>query len=149
MSMSKKDKRIKICPNTHCPEHKGKGKYEDDDMFCKKCGMRLIYVCAICHKQIEDVPGHRLCLDCESSQKDGGRKISQVTKEVGRKVKQKAEKGVIVVKAKAPDALKTAKKFAQNKKARRVVTVVADAAADAVKNPKARKLVKSVIKVVK
>lgn len=147
--MPKIDKRKKVCPNVHCPEYMRKGKYKTDDMFCKKCGMRLIYVCAICHRQIDDIPGHRICLDCEAARKGGGGKIAHATKTAGRRVKRKAEKGVIVVKTKAPVALRTAKKIAQNKKARKVATVVADAAADAVKNPKARKLVKNVIKVVK
>ena len=146
--MSKKDKRIKGCPNANCPEHVNK-KYAADDYFCKKCGMPLIYVCAICHKEIEDIYGHRLCMDCEAAQKDDGGKIAHAAKNAGKEVKKKAIKGAVKVKENAPVAVEKAKEIAKNKKAQKVAVIAADAAADAVKNPKAKKVVKNVIKVVK
>lgn len=147
--MPKKDKRIKGCPNENCPENIKKKKYSADDNFCKKCGMPLIYVCAICHKEIEDIAGHRLCMSCEAAQKDDGGKLAHAAKNAGREVKQKAAKGAVVVKEKAPIALEKAKVIAKNKKAQKAAAVIADAAADAVKDPKAKKVVKNVIKAVK
>ena len=147
--MSKKDKRIKGCPNENCPEHLNKKKYKADDNFCKKCGMRLIYVCSICHKEIEDIEGHLLCMNCEAAQKDDGGKIAHAAKIAGREAKKKAVKGAVKVKEKAPEALEKAKEIAKNKKAQKAAVVIADAAADAVKDPKAKKVVKNVIKAVK
>lgn len=147
--MPKKDKRVKGCPNEACPEHTNAKKYAADDNYCKKCGMQLIFVCVKCHKEIEDIAGHRLCMDCEAAQKDDGGKVAHAAKNAGREVKKKAINGAVKVKDNAPVALEKAKEIAKNKKAQKAVAVVADVAADAVKNPKAKKVVKGVIKAVK
>lgn len=147
--MSKKDKRVKGCPNANCPEHINKVKYTADDNYCKKCGKQLIFVCAKCHKEIEDIAGHRLCMDCEAVLKDDGGKVAHAAKDAGRKVKKKAIKGAVKVKDHAPAAVEKAKEIAKNKKAQKAAAVVVDVAADAVKNPKAKKVVKNVIKAVK
>ena len=87
--ISKKDKRIKGYPNENCPEHLNKKKYKADDNFCKKCGMRLIYVCSICHKEIEDIEGHLLCMNCEAAQKDDGGKSHTQQKSPEEKQRKK------------------------------------------------------------
>ena len=70
--MSKKDKRIKGCPEPGCIRHIEHYKYKPDDMFCTLCGSQLVYVCAKCFKEIEDTEDQRRY--CEERRKTKKRK---------------------------------------------------------------------------
>jgi hypothetical protein len=158
--MPKKDKRIKACPNSNCPDSQTRKKYKADDTFCTKCGSRLIFVCAECFKEIEDEPGHKFCMNCEAKKKHDGGIIQHKVKKIGEKTKeainsgavkagQKIKQGALVVKAKAPQGLRLLKEGAKNPKVQQAAVVVADAALRNVRNSKVKRLGKDLIKVVK
>lgn len=61
------DRRKKGCPNEQCVQHINKVKHESEIDYCPKCGTKLIFVCAKCFCQIEDIdPKHRICLRCKT-----------------------------------------------------------------------------------
>lgn len=61
------DRRKKGCPNEHCVQHINKVKHEFEIDYCPKCGTKLIYVCAKCFCEIEDIDSkHRICLRCKT-----------------------------------------------------------------------------------
>ena len=71
--MSKKDKRIKGCPDPGCERHVEHYKYKADDHFCTLCGARLVYVCAKCFEEIEDSEDQRrYCYNCKPEKEKGG-----------------------------------------------------------------------------
>ena len=81
------DKRKKGCPNQACQMHIKKVKYSADDAFCPKCGNRLIYVCAKCFGEIEDInEKHRICRACELKKEETGAKRKEQAINVGKKV---------------------------------------------------------------
>lgn len=68
------DKRVKGCPNENCSLHKEKLKQKPDMNYCPMCGEKLVFVCAKCFCEIENIDyDHRICALCEvkRSQKKG------------------------------------------------------------------------------
>ena len=62
-----KDNRKKGCPNTACENNKNNVSQRADVNFCPKCGTPLVFVCAKCFSEIEDLgPEHRICARCEA-----------------------------------------------------------------------------------
>ncbi len=81
------DNRKKGCPNEACEMNKKKIKWKSSDEFCSKCGAKLVFVCAKCFCEIEDIDEkHRICVRCQE------------------KVEEKKEKAVDAVKAGAKKA---------------------------------------------
>ena len=79
------DKRSKGCPNISCEENKKKVKHKADDAFCPKCGTRLIYVCAKCFKEIEDIDEkHRICRGCEADTLEKKEKVKDGAVKAGK-----------------------------------------------------------------
>ena len=78
--MSKKDKRIKGCPDPDCARHVEHYKYKTSDRFCTLCGSQLVYVCAKCFDVIEDSEDkRRYCENCKpKKQKDGTEEQKQM-----------------------------------------------------------------------
>ena len=61
------DRRKKGCPNEHCVQHINKVKHESEIDYCPKCGTKLIFVCAKCFSEIEDIDTkHRIWLRCKT-----------------------------------------------------------------------------------
>ena len=62
------DRRKKGCPNESCERHQKKIMLKATEEYCPKCGTKLIYVCAKCFREIEDIdPKHRICSLCEAA----------------------------------------------------------------------------------
>ena len=79
------DKRSKGCPNIICEQHKKKVKYKADNDFCPKCGTRLIYVCAKCFKEIEDIDEkHRICRSCDADVLEKKEKVKDGVLKAGK-----------------------------------------------------------------
>ena len=90
------DKRSKGCPNVNCEQHKKKVKHKADDDFCPKCGTRLIYVCAKCFKEIEDIDEkHRICRGCEADALEKKEKVKDGALKAGKTAASLA--GTVVV----------------------------------------------------
>ena len=86
------DKRKKGCPNEQCEMHVKKVKQKASINFCPICGTKLIYVCAKCFTEIEDVDDkHRVCKLCEAEAVEKRKKRVDGAK----KVAGKAGKGVV------------------------------------------------------
>lgn len=158
--MPKKDKRVKGCIDDSCQAHIEKRKYKAEEEFCSKCGKPLVFVCAECHKQIEDEYSHRYCMLCEAQKKHHGGKIKHELKKFGDKAKaniasgakkasQKVKHGALIVKNEAPHKFRQLREVAKNPKVRQAGAVLADAAVDKMKNPKVRKVAKDLVKVAK
>ena len=79
------DRRIKGCPNEACECHM-KRKYKVDDQYCTKCGAPLIFVCAKCFCEIEDL-GHKhtICKACEAKAQERKEHIKDTVKTKGAK----------------------------------------------------------------
>lgn len=79
------DRRIKGCPNEACECHMKK-KYKADDQYCTKCGEPLIFVCAKCFCEIEDL-GHKhiICKACEAKNQERKEHIKNIVKTKGAK----------------------------------------------------------------
>ena len=104
------DKRKKGCPNEECERHQKKIKLKATEEYCPKCGAKLIFVCAKCFREIEDLdPKHRICKLCEAKKdekraevvnkaKKGGQKVAakavEIAAPVGNKIGNKLIKGV-------------------------------------------------------
>lgn len=88
------DRRKKGCPNGHCEFNQKKVYQKADINFCPKCGAPLVFVCAKCYKEIENIsPKHRVCSLCEA-------KAAQKKQNIVDKVKDgagKAGKGALAV----------------------------------------------------
>lgn len=68
---------IKGCPVKGCPAHeKHKHFSQKDDMFCSKCGAKLVYVCAKCNKTLDD-DKNRYCERCRAEIDDGLGKLGR------------------------------------------------------------------------
>ncbi len=79
------DKRKKGCPNEECEQHQKKIKLKATESYCSKCGTKLIYVCAKCFQEIEDIdPKHRICIRCEAESHDQKKAISGKAKMAGK-----------------------------------------------------------------
>ena len=89
------DRRIKGCPNEECSFHRNKIKQKAEVDYCPKCGSQLIYVCAKCFSQIEDIDSkHRICSLCEAKAEEKKAKRIEKAKNIGGKV-GKAAIGVV------------------------------------------------------
>ena len=76
-----KDRRTKGCSNEKCVMHLDKKKLDADNEFCPKCGTRLIYVCAKCFTEIEDLGiSHRKCKRCEAEVEERKEKVKDTAK---------------------------------------------------------------------
>ena len=65
------DTRKKGCPNEECTQHIKKVKMKSEYAHCPVCGTKLVYVCAKCFHEIEDLgPKHRACKHCEVEAKE-------------------------------------------------------------------------------
>lgn len=79
-----KDKRKKGCPDTDCQRNIKKVKQDADNDFCPKCGVRLVFVCAKCFDEIEDIDAnHRICKKCEIEAEEKSAKRKERAKHVG------------------------------------------------------------------
>lgn len=113
------DKRSKGCPNIICEQHKKKVKYKADNDFCPKCGTRLIYVCAKCFKEIEDIDEkHRICRGCEADALEKKEKVRDGAVKAGKAVVGLASTVVVGVatnlkKDGTKAAIKTGTKFVE------------------------------------
>lgn len=82
--MMAKDKRIKICPNENCECYKKKMKYKASDEYCSQCNTKLVFVCAKCFREIEDIDAsHRICRLCEAYKKEQKEEAIKKAKKVG------------------------------------------------------------------
>ena len=85
------DRRKKGCPNEECERHQNKVKLKATEEFCPKCGTPLIFVCAKCFREIEDIdPKHRICKLCEAKQEEKRAEIVKKVKRGGEKAAVKA-----------------------------------------------------------
>ena len=121
-----KDKRIKVCPNLNCEcgTNIRKNKYSATDMYCKKCGSELVFVCSRClNAKIDDLgPDHKICAQCDAEIKDKSDKAKGYAKKAVGAV---AGVGVVVVNAAKNEMIKEAAKQA-GKIGKDVVKVGAD-----------------------
>ena len=77
--MANKDTRIKGCPNVNCECNKAKKQYKSDDMYCVKCGTKLVFACKKCFSKIEDRgPKHKICAACEAKKEDKVQRVLDV-----------------------------------------------------------------------
>ena len=156
--MSKKDKRIKDCPEPGCIRHIEHYKYKPDDMFCTLCGSQLVFVCAKCFKEIDDTEDHRrFCEDCkpEKSKENGGKQKPPKEKKKNKEKKEKKEPGkgkeavarsVAVIKGKAPQIKERAIKIASDPNVQRAALDVAEIAQYGIKHRKTRRIVRVLIR---
>ena len=167
--MSKKDKRIKGCPEPGCARHDEHYKYKPTDQFCTLCGAQLVYVCAKCFKEIEDTEDQRrYCEDCKSKQSKDGSGTKKSPKEKPAKEKKQKEKppkekkpkekkttgkgkeavakSVAVIKGKAPQIKDRAIKIASDPKVQRAALEVADIAKEGIRHRKTRRVVGALIR---
>lgn len=116
-----KDHRKKGCPNGSCERNQKKIKLSATEEFCPKCGIKLVYVCTKCFKEIEDIdPKHKVCKLCEAEASDKKQKIGDMAKKaggaavgvvtpvvigVGRKVVKDGQKGAIKAGVKAVEGV--------------------------------------------
>ena len=160
--MSKKDKRIKGCPDPGCERHVEHYKYKAGDQFCTLCGARLVYVCAKCFEEIEDSEDQRrYCYNCKPEKEKGGTGDPKPPKEKKEKPpKEKKEKApgkgketvarsVAVIKGKAPQIRDGAIRIATNPKVQRAALEVAEIAKDGIKHKKTRRVIGVLIRAVK
>ena len=138
--MSKKDKRIKGCPDPDCARHVEHYKYKTSDRFCTLCGSQLVYVCAKCFDVIEDSEDkRRYCENCKPKKQKDGTEEQKPAKEKKKKEKKKEK-----------DKIKEgAKKIASDPKTQRAVLEVAEIAKDGIRNRKVRKAVGVIIRAAK
>lgn len=82
-----KDRRSKGCPNEKCVMHIDKKTLNADNDFCPKCGTKLIYVCAKCFTEIEDIgETHRKCKRCEAEADAKKERAKETAKKAAGKV---------------------------------------------------------------
>ena len=82
--MMEKDYRKKGCPNVACERHEKKIRLRSTEKYCPLCGTPLVYVCAKCFDEIEDIgPKHNICLTCEA-------KKDQVRENTGKNARRAA-----------------------------------------------------------
>ena len=155
--MSKKDKRIKGCPDPGCARHNDHFKYKPADQFCTLCGSQLVYVCAKCFEEIEDTEDQRrYCENCKPKKsKDGARpqkppkvKVQKEKKAPG-KGKEAVAKSVAVIKGKAPQIKEKAIKIASDPNVQRAALEVAEIAKDGIRHRKTRRIVGVLIRAAK
>lgn len=121
-----KDKRIKVCPNLNCEcgINIRKNKYTATDMYCKKCGSELVFVCSKClNAKIDDLgPDHKICAQCDAEIKDKNDVAKGYVKKVAGAA---AGVGIVIAKAAKNEMVKEAAKEA-GKIGKEVVKVGAD-----------------------
>lgn len=92
-----KDKRHKGCPNEVCQMCVKKVKQSAEDEYCPKCGTRLVFVCAKCFKEIEDIDSkHKVCAYCEAQAMEKKQQVLVQAKKVAGKAGQVAVAPVVV-----------------------------------------------------
>lgn len=78
------DRRIKLCPNPDCKEHK-KTKFKVENQFCSSCGASLVLACKKCGARIEDLgPKHTICANCEAKKQDDLDHAKEMAKTVAK-----------------------------------------------------------------
>ena len=55
---------IRGCTNDDCVMKHKKAKFKASDMFCSKCGTKLVYVCADCYEPVEKMT-YKYCWPCQ------------------------------------------------------------------------------------
>ena len=55
---------VRGCTNDDCAMKHKKTKFKADDLFCPKCGTKLVYVCADCHEPVEKM-NIKYCGQCQ------------------------------------------------------------------------------------
>ena len=93
-----KDKRVKGCPNINCSLHIKKKKQKADVEYCPECGEKLIYVCKVCFREIQDSGlKHNTCRLCEVEKMEKKEKAVQTAKDIaGKGVKTVVGLGVTI-----------------------------------------------------
>jgi len=107
------DKRKKGCPNEACERHQKKIMLKATEEYCPKCGAKLIFVCAKCFREIEDIDiKHRVCSLCEAESQEKKEAAVDKAKKAG-----KAAAGVVtpIIVGVAGKVIKDAQKGAINK----------------------------------
>lgn len=98
-----------MCNNEYCDLHKKKVKQKSSIDFCPSCGAKLVYVCAHCFSEIEDLePSHRIYLSCEAKREARIEKAKQQAKKTAVAVGT-AVVGVVVATAES-EAFKVIRK---------------------------------------
>lgn len=65
------DRRSKGCSNENCEMHINKVMQKSFYDYCPKCGTKLIFVCAKCFKEIENIDEkHKICNLCAAEAED-------------------------------------------------------------------------------
>ena len=81
------DKRKKGCPNENCERHRNKIMLKATEEYCPKCGTKLIFVCAKCFREIEDIDSnHRICSLCEVERQEKKEAAAEKAKKAGKAV---------------------------------------------------------------
>ena len=80
------DRRKKGCPNEHCIQHINKVKNNAEFDYCPKCGSKLIFVCAKCFSEIEDIDlRHRICVRCKAEADEKRAQAIEKGKDIDKK----------------------------------------------------------------
>ena len=81
------DKRKKGCPNEDCERHQKKIMLKATEEFCPKCGAKLIFVCAKCFREIDDIDEkHKICSLCEAEAQEKKDAAADKAKKAGKAV---------------------------------------------------------------
>lgn len=75
-------KRYKGCVNPECDAFKEEIKFNEENLYCSKCGCKLEYVCKDCHKVLED-DSKKYCKHCEAKRHDKLQKAKDIGVAVG------------------------------------------------------------------
>jgi len=91
------DRRKKGCPNEHCIQHINKVKNNAEIDYCPKCGSKLIFVCAKCFSEIEDIDlRHRICIRCKTEEEEKRAKAIEKGKDIAKKYVAMPVIGIVV-----------------------------------------------------
>lgn len=74
-----------MCANSECPENFSV-KYKYDDIYCKKCGEKLVYVCKQCKQTILENGKTLVCEECLNKREETKQKATPKVLEIGKKV---------------------------------------------------------------
>lgn len=82
--ISRKDKRVKQCPNLGCGRNQKKFHFNADDIYCTECKCGLVFACSKCGRKIEDEgPSHTLCELCKASRDDRWANVEKAATALG------------------------------------------------------------------
>lgn len=107
------------CTNDDCAMKHKKKKFKPDDLFCPKCGTKLVYVCADCHDPVEKM-NNKYCGTCQESR--DAKKVAR--KDAAIKVAEKVVPVALPVIAKDPKMAVKAVGAAGGKAVKTVVKIV-------------------------